>query len=156
MELQSVTAKVDALRTKGFSDEDINQLLGTEEKAAPTQHVDADPDSIIKLLNKGNVQMLQQFAAGKDPEIFNAKIDEIVEYMEKSTVCVMVGSLIVWGGFIYGCYMIDQAPFDPSGNPPLGWYISGFSLLVGFILMGVSNVKKYKFLKPRILYFIRK
>ncbi|PSW23957.1 hypothetical protein C9J21_22015 [Photobacterium phosphoreum] len=152
MELQSVTAKVDALRTKGFSDEDINQLLGTEEKAAPTQHVDADPDSIIKLLNKGNVQMLQQFAAGKDPEIFNAKIDEIVEYMEISTFNLVVGTVSL---FLL-LFINMTAVFREFISLEIGGGIFVFLWLIGILLLGFSNFKKYKFLKPRLLYFIRK
>ncbi|MBD1576962.1 hypothetical protein HC723_11030 [Vibrio sp. S11_S32] len=157
MELQSITAKVDALREKGFSDDDINQLLGVDEKAAPTQSVDANPEAIIAALKGGNVQVLQQFAKGHDPEIFNAKVDEIVDFLECSVKEQIKNRSIIWGSVIAVIIFINIGDVFSIEQSGIIFGISILTCIIANAAISVSSLKRqYNFLKPRVLFFIRK
>ena len=155
MELQSVTAKVDALREKGFSDTEINQLLGTTPQGEGAASI--SEASVLEALQKGNTQVLQQFSTGKDPEIFNAKVDEIVEFLEKDTKSHMHIAIVGWG-IVFSVIILTS--ILGSLSPEDVFKING-SVLILFIVFKFFQIKsglkaRYRFLKPRLLYFIRK
>ena len=158
MELQSVTAKVDALREKGFSDTEINQLLGTTpqgEGAAPLSEA-----SVLDALKQGNTQILQQFSKGKDPEIFNAKVDEIVGFLEKDTKKLFKRVLSTFAAIFvvfasYGVVFINTPTL-----PINAFWLAFIAIFMLFVLMFMTIYRslknRYEFLKPRLLYFIRR
>jgi len=155
MELQSVTAKVDALREKGFSDTEINQLLGTTPQGEGAASI--SEASVLEALQKGNTQVLQQFSTGKDPEIFNAKVDEIVEFIEKETKNQVTTSIIVYlicFAVLLSTTMNSSLSVDTVVNVIFGTVLSLFVFKFFQIKSGLKA--RYRFLKPRLLYFIRK
>jgi len=147
MGLQSVTAKVDALREKGFSDTEINQLLGTTHQGEEAESI--SEASVLDALKKGNTQVLQQFSTGKDPEVFNEKVDELVSFMEKSSLTLFGLFLLgfIWLGSLIFFYtsLLDQYPF-----------LATFPFIYMFLVLGLGNLYRYRYIKPRILYFIKK
>ena len=153
MELQSVTAKVDALREKGFSDSEINQLLDVPTSNSSENTVTSmSPELLMEQVKKGNTQILRQFSKGKDPEIFNAKIDEIVEFLEKDTKFHFRVSMVGW--LIVFCSAIIDWNNTSSTSIPY-FAISMVCLFIFkflFIKQGIKN--RYAFLKPRLLYFM--
>ena len=159
MELQSVTAKVDALREKGFSDSEINQLLDVPaSNGSEDTNTTMSPELLMEQIKKGNTQILRQFSKGKDPEIFNAKIDEIVEFMEKSVKKQIekTVSTIAIGFLICLCCVAYALTFD---GHIYAMFIM-FSTILCLITLGFFNTssvlkERYTFLKPRLLYFIQ-
>ena len=155
MELQSVTAKVDALREKGFSDSEINQLLDVPTSNSSENTVTSmSPELLMEQVKKGNTQILRQFSKGKDPEIFNAKIDEIVEFLEKDTKFHFRAGIAGWSIFIIFMLLIESMTSDISFTSHVA--LSGMICLLAFkfilIKQGIKN--RYAFLKPRLLYFM--
>ncbi|HIF9274928.1 hypothetical protein [Photobacterium damselae] len=126
--LGTLTAKIDALRAKGFSDDEINQLLSSQAQA----EVPESPFNIGEIFNNG---------ASK--EEWNQQVDEAEQlYIKQMAIfigCIGVG-MIAAG---LGGYLI---PYD------LGQIIFVISLGVGVLVWAYFAPKN----REKIKFFIKK
>ncbi|HIF9442158.1 TPA: hypothetical protein ACX6SK_002413 [Photobacterium damselae] len=124
----TLAAKVDALRAKGFSDEEIENLM------APSAQATSDtPFNIGEIFNNG-----------ASAEEWNQKVDE-TERLE-----ILIGSYIVFTigvGFISLILMIKgYFPFE------IGFSIIVGDILVGFLIMTFFMPKQRELIK----FFVKK
>ncbi|HIF9078224.1 TPA: hypothetical protein ACX6NV_003111 [Photobacterium damselae] len=126
--LGTLTAKIDALRAKGFSDDEINQLLSSQAQA----EVPESPFNIGEIFNNG---------ASK--EEWNQQVDEAEQlYIKQAAIfigCLGVGMVSI--GF--GGYLI---PWD--------WVniIVSISLGAGILSLAIFAPKN----REKIKFFIKK
>lgn len=124
-ELTSLTAKMDALRAKGFSDEEINALLSPVAVAAQPN---------LLPLTDGDKAYAEQW---------NENIEETARTSWKVFFIVLVGMFIT-------AFPLFIARMDPSFAVP--WFIGGFIVLfVGIICASYQQEQRVKlFLKKRV------
>ena len=112
-ELTTITAKVDALRAKGFSDEDIDALLNTP--AAPLPHKDS-PFTIGEI-----------FDNGASAQEWNKQVDETEKlYINQNSYLFFALGL----GFI-AIILCVKGYIDPV----IVWYFVVIDVLVAFLVM---------------------
>ncbi|MGR5116650.1 hypothetical protein [Photobacterium damselae] len=125
--LGTLTAKIDALRAKGFSDDEINQLLSSQAQA----EVPESPFNIGEIFNNG---------ASK--EEWNQQVDETEQlYIKQGAIfigclgiCGIIGSLavnrvipVIWAEVIFtvslGAGAIVMAYFAPKNREKIKFFI---------------------------------
>ncbi len=117
-ELSSLTAKMDALREKGFSDEEINALLSP---------VSATPSHSLPLSEEDKAYAEQ----------WNENIEETARTSWKVFFMIFVFAFII-------AYPMFIAQMDDSFAVP--WFIGGFIILfVGIIYASYKQEQRVKF-----------
>ncbi|HIF9266848.1 TPA: hypothetical protein ACX6Q4_002511 [Photobacterium damselae] len=124
--LGTLTAKIDALRAKGFSDDEINQLLSSQAQA----EVPESPFNIGEIFNNG---------ASKDE--WNQQVDETEQlYIKQGAifigclgVCMITGIIgdrvmpEMWAELIssisFGAAVITMAYFAPKNREKIKFFI---------------------------------
>lgn len=111
--LTTITAKVDALRAKGFSDEDIDALLNTP--TAPLLHKDSP-------FNIGEI-----FDNGASAQEWNKQVDETEKlYINQNSYLFFAAGLLFIAMILSVKGYID---------PVIIWYFGIIDVLVAFLVM---------------------
>lgn len=118
-ELTSLTAKMDALRAKGFSDEEINALLSPVAVAA-------QPNPLP--LTDGDKAYAEQW---------NESIEEAARTSWKAFFAILVFAFII----AYPTFIADM---DSSFAAP--WFLCGFAIMfVGILYFSYQQEQRVKF-----------
>ena len=133
-ELTSLTAKMDALRAKGFSDEEINTLLSPVTVAAQPNPLPLSEDD-------------KAYA-----EQWNESIDTIIEKDKKAWIPFVLLGVGAWVPHLLS--LLSGDPFNSPFNSIYStyWLLGCYALLFGIVFSSIyKQVDRAKFfLKKRV------
>lgn len=126
----SLTAKIDLLRNKGCSDDEINQLLSSSVSTEPLKDA---PFNVGEIFNNGS-----------STEEWNKQVDEAKTTHNKQGIVMLLFSIV----FIVSIILEDQKFISSN---------VGFAIIIGaFICMfSISLINGLK-LREKVIFFIKK